>query len=581
VQTSFTVTVGSDTTSPQVAVTSPTSDVSVTTNPTITGTATDNVAVTSLKASVDGGTAQTVTVGTGGSFSFTPTLATDGSADGKHTVVFTATDAASNNSTPVTVTFHLDTTAPVVMISSPTDNQTTAANPTISGTATDNQTVASLNASVDGATAQTVTVGAGGSFTFTPTLATDGSADGQHTVTFTATDAAGNTSAVATLHFTLSSANAAVTLTAPAAGQTFTTVPEFDGSVTSNIEISNLTASVDGGSPQPVSVSVLGSFTFTPTISTDGTHTVVFDAGSAFTPVSRSFVLDSTAPVVNISSPANGQSFQGSVAIVGTVADALSGVTSLTYSLDGGTPQPVAFGSGGAFSFQPGLATDGSADGQHTVALVATDGVGNVSQAVSVTFRLDTTPPSVTITSPSDNVSGKTDPVLTGTISDAGGVSSVLVSVNGGIPQAATVDSQGNFTFDPHLATDGSADGFYTFVVVGRDVAGNSTTLRLHYTLDTTPPVATIQSPNDGQTFTTNPTITVSATDNTGTSFAFAIVDGTQVNNITFPTNTSFTFTPNLPLDGTANGQHTVEFIAQDSAVNQSTPVIFHFTLNA
>ena len=111
-------------------------------------------------------------------------MATNGSADGSHTVDFTATDAAGNNSTPASVTFHLDTTAPVVQSRRPTDNQTFGDNPTITGTATDNQTLTGLTASVDGGAAQNVTVDATGNWTFTTGLATDGSADGTHTVTF-------------------------------------------------------------------------------------------------------------------------------------------------------------------------------------------------------------------------------------------------------------------------------------------------------------------------------------------------------------------------------------------------------------
>ena len=51
------------------------------------------------------------------------------------------------------------------------------------------------------------------------------------------------------------------------------------------------------------------------------------------------------------------------------------------------------------------------------------------------------------------------------------------------------------------------------------------------------------------------------------------------VTGFAFPTNGSFTYTTNFATDGSANGDHTVTFIATDAAGNQSDPVTFHFTL--
>ena len=39
------------------------------------------------------------------------------------------------------------------------------------------------------------------------------------------------------------------------------------------------------------------------------------------------------------------------------------------------------------------------------------------------------------------------------------GVQQLTVSINGGAAQTVSVDSQGNFSFNPNLATDGSAVG--------------------------------------------------------------------------------------------------------------------------
>ena len=84
--------------------------------------------------------------------------------------------------------------------------------------------------------------------------------------------------------------------------------------------------------------------------------------------------------------------------ISGTVTDDLTGVGTLQVSLDGGPAVPVSFTRSATpgmfvFEFDPGLATDGSADGPHTIRFVATDGRNNQSAGIDVAFTLDTVPP--------------------------------------------------------------------------------------------------------------------------------------------------------------------------------------------
>ena len=334
-------------------------------------------------------------------------------------------------------------------------------------------------------------------------------------------------------------AGPAVTVTSPADGQAVDTNPAITGTVTSLSESGILTASVDGGAAQPVTVDSQGNFTFTPSLATDGsadgTHTVVFSAGSPYTDVSRSFVLDTVAPAITITSPANDQTVSANPTIVGTVTDATSGVVSAVATVDGGQGQVLNLDSQGNFSFIPPVPTGGSADGLHQVVFTATDAAGNVAASVTFTYTLDSTPPTITFTSgPPDGASARPDPVYTGTATDASGVTSLTVSTNGGTAQTLPVDGQGNFSFDPHLATDGSADGFYAFTFVAQDTVGNQKTVVIHYALDNTAPVAMITSPANNQTFSSNFTINGSATDNIGTSIINVYVDGNFVTRL-FP----------------------------------------------
>jgi cyclophilin family peptidyl-prolyl cis-trans isomerase len=98
-----------------------------------------------------------------------------------------------------------DVTPPTLNITSgPTPGLLTRTNVTIQGNAHDDD-LAAVENQVDGSAFNSITVDAAGNFTFTTTFATDGSADGSHTVVIRARDRAGNISTPASFSFTLKS----------------------------------------------------------------------------------------------------------------------------------------------------------------------------------------------------------------------------------------------------------------------------------------------------------------------------------------------------------------------------------------
>lgn len=110
-----------------------------------------------------------------------------------------------------------DTQGPSIFITSPAPGTTTDQNITVVGHVLDNLSgVDSLTVRVDGGVAQSLAVGATGSFSFTSALALDGTADGPHTLTFQATDALGNL-ATRTFNFTLAAAPSAAAFARQAA----------------------------------------------------------------------------------------------------------------------------------------------------------------------------------------------------------------------------------------------------------------------------------------------------------------------------------------------------------------------------
>lgn len=133
----------------------------------------------------------------------------------------------------------------------------------------------------------------------------------------------------------------------------------------------------------------------------DGTHTFSAKAsdndGNAADERFVSFTVDTVAPTLNITSPAEGFATSAtSVVVAGTTNDTTSSPVTLTQALDGGTPQAVTVGSNGSFT----KTWSGLTHGAHKVVIVAKDAAGKTT-TITRNFTIDTSQPvisSVTIT---------------------------------------------------------------------------------------------------------------------------------------------------------------------------------------
>jgi len=492
-----------------------------------------------------------------------PTFATDGSADGSHTVAIEEQDTAGNISHAASLTFTLDTIAPPApaapVLTADTGASTSdhiTSDPTISYPAPASGDV--LLYSTDGV-----------HFSATaPTFATDGSADGSHTVTIEEQDTAGNISHAASLTFTLDTiappAPAAPVLTADTGASTsdhITSDPTISYPAPASGDV--LLYSTDGvhfSSTAP---------TFATDGSADGSHTVTIEeqdaAGNISHAASLAFTLDTVAP----GTPAaptlahdTGASASDHVTSDPTISypTPASGDT-LLYSTDG-----VHFSA-----TAPTFATDGSADGSHTVTIDEQDTAGNVSHAASLTFTLDTVAPgtpaspalaSDTGISGSDHITS--DPDISYPTPASG---DTLLYSTDGVHFSATA---------PTFATDGSADDSHTVTIEEQDTAGNiSHAASLAFTLDTIAPSA--------------PAAPV-LTDDTGASSSDHI---TSDPSISYPTPASgdtllystdgvhfFATAPTFATDGSSDGSHTVTIEEQDAAGNISHAASLTFTLD-
>lgn len=126
------------------------------------------------------------------------------------------------------------------------------------------------------------------------------------------------------------------------------------------------------------------------------------------------------------------------------------------------------------------------ADGSHTIKIDASDNDGNAATQKSVAFKVDTVPPTLSVSSPVDNlVTNQASCTVAGTTNDiTSSPVTLTIKLNSGTAEAVTVADNGAFTKTLTLV-----NGKNTITIVATDSAGKSTTVTRTVTLDTGAPV--------------------------------------------------------------------------------------------
>ena len=125
-------------------------------------------------------------------------------------------------------------------------------------------------------------------------------------------------------------------------------------------------------------------------------------------------------------------------------------------------------------------------DGSHTIKIDASDNDGNAAVQKSATFKIDTVPPTLSITSPADGlVTNQAACTVKGATNDAtSSPVKVTVKLNSDSAESVTVGSDGGFSKVLTLT-----EGSNTITIVATDSAGKSTTVTRTVKLDTSAPV--------------------------------------------------------------------------------------------
>ena len=347
--------------------------------------------------------------------------------------------------------------------------------------------------------------------------------DGSHTFTVVATDPFGNASAPASFTW--------LTDTVAPVAQ-ITSGPS--GAIATNTAIYTFTTS---GAPVSVACSVDASAfaactsPFTSAVLADGAHGFVvqaIDAAGNIGSDSRSFTVDTTAPAVAITVPAPSPTSNKTPSIGFTAGDAVA----IACKVD----------AGGFTACTSPFTTPTLADGSHTVTVRGTDAVGNAATA-SDTFVVDTSAPTVTITSKPTNPTNVATATFAFTASDG----ALQCKLDGGA--FATCASP--------LATGTLADGSHTFTVQATDTANNTGSASFTWTIDTQAPTVTITSTP------ANPS------NSSGATFGFAVSDGTVQCRV--DTGAFAACASPKAYTGLADGSHTLTVNETDTAGNTGT----------
>ena len=261
---------------------------------TFTATASDTDVVDNVPFSFDGTFPLGAAITDDGNFTWTPTE----SQDGDHTITVQVTDGSLTDSETLTVTVRDVNVAPVLnTIDDQTVNEFVEL--TFTATASDDD---SLTFSFDGTFPSGAAITDDGNFTWTPTE----SQDGDHTITVQVTD--GSLTDSETLTVTVNEVNVAPVLsaigdkgTSKLVELTFTATAS-DTDVVDNV-VNTLTFSFDGTFPLGAAITDDGNFTWTPTESQDGDHTItvqVTDGSLTDSETLTVTVKDTTAPVTTL-----------------------------------------------------------------------------------------------------------------------------------------------------------------------------------------------------------------------------------------------------------------------------------------
>ena len=282
---------------------------------------------------------------------------------------------------------------------------------------------------------------------------------------------------------------------------------------------------------------------------------------------------DTTPPVAPIIfTPASGTTTSDTTQTFTGTAEASSTVK--LYDGTNATPKATTTASStGSWSATSSTLSSGT----HSMTGKATDAAGNASPAsaaTSITITIatgDTTPPTVSITSPTSGKYVKGVITVSASASDNIGVSKVEFYVDNVLKSVDTA-SPYSFSLDTKTLTNTG----HTLKAVAYDAANNLASYQVTINVDNVLPTVSITSPANGATVSGVITIAATATDSSGINYVYFYIDGVYK---TFVSTSPYSYT--YDTNRLSNGIHTIMAKAFDKASNSASYQITITTNNA
>ncbi|EDH9300679.1 hypothetical protein CC653_06245 [Salmonella enterica subsp. enterica serovar Typhi] len=491
--------------------------------------------VNEVRLSIDGGNSWVqATPGVAGSWEYIwPTDL----ADGQYTLTVEATDKAGNTVTK-TIDFAVDTTlsVPVIVLNSADDtgvqgdNMTNRTQPTFALQHIDDDAVRVTVSVEHGGVTTTfdATKGTGG-WTFTPPTSW---ADGDYTLSVSVEDKAGNTSHSASLTVTVDTQIAINNIELvndsgiPNDNLTNNVRPHFQVTVPTDVNVVRL--SIDGGKTwfNATQSATPGVWDYIwPDDVADGGYTLTVEAtdeaGNKATQT-LDFTIDTTlsVPTLSLDSADDSGIAGDNITSVKTPGFTLNNIDTdvsrvIVEVMHNGIKQEVPLvQTGGQWRFAP---TSDWADGGYILTVKVEDRAGNVKQSAPLTVTVDTHIAIDRIelvndsSIPDDNLTNEARPHFQVTV--PADVNGVRLSIDGGKTWFDATQSATSGVWDYTWLTN-VANGPHTLMVEATDKAGNKTTQKLDFIIDT---------------LLSEPTIVLDNTDDSGTK-------GDNLTNVNKPT---------------------------------------------
>ncbi|WP_395851944.1 Ig-like domain-containing protein [Cystobacter fuscus] len=459
-----------------------------------------------------------------------------------------------------------DTTPPSAQLTSPAAGVVLTGIATLTATASDDYDVTSVEF-YEG----TTLLGTDDTPPYSLSWNTWNTPNGSRSLTAVGRDAAGNAGPSSPVVVTVTNDHASLlaTLTSPTEGATLVGTVTLSASAGSPSKVARVEFYVgtrligtDYTSPYSASwntaAELAGPYALT-TRTYDASGNVEVSA-----PVNVTVASDNTAPTVSITSPSAGATVRATVSVQASATDN-SQVSRVELYVDGsliGTSSTSPY----AISWNPSAV----ADGDHTLTAKAYDVYGNVgtSAGVIVTVSKDVTPPTVSVTAPTESATISGSFHLSANATDDYLMSRVEYFIDGSLLGSTPYGPSYGYIWNSRTVTNGT----HTLVAKAYDAAGNvgvSATRSFTVDNDFTPPTVALTSPAQGASLAGVVSLQASASDDRSMQSVGFYVDGSYIATVYSPP-----YVANWDSHSVRNGSHTLTARAYDSAGNSTSAAV-------